>query len=84
MCMCANGVAFDALRLVEFIVNHRKLGKAAGLDKLSTEHLLCSLPVIFTALSRLFNLVIRVGHIPNDFGYSYTVPILKLAVKYHQ
>jgi len=54
-----------------------KLGKAAGLDGLSIEHLrYCSisLPCI---LAKLFNLMLFVGCVPREFGQSFTVPILK-------
>jgi len=67
---------FDA-ELVESVIYRMKLGKAAGLDGLSVEHLrYCSvsLPCI---LAKLFNLMLFVGSVPTDFGQSFTVPILK-------
>jgi len=53
-------------------------GKAAGLDSLTCEHLKYSHPIVITLLTKLFNLFIATGHIPNEFGVSYTVPIPKV------
>ena len=67
---------FDA-ELVESVINNMKLGKAAGLDGLTVEHLrYCdnSLPGI---LAKLFNVMLYTGCVPTDFGLSFTVPILK-------
>ena len=53
------------------------LGKAAGLDELTCEHLPHSYPIVVPILVKLFNLFIATGHIPTIFGASYTVPIPK-------
>ena len=53
------------------------MGKAAGLDTLTAEHLPYSHPAIATILSKLFNLIITSGHIPSKFGMSFTVSLLK-------
>ena len=53
------------------------MGKAAGLDTLTAEHLQYSHPAIATVLSKLFYLIITSGHIPPKFGMSFTVPLLK-------
>jgi len=47
-----------------------KLGKAAGLDGLTTEHLhYCnSIPCV---LSKLFNCMMAIGRVPTSFGQSY-------------
>ena len=39
--------------------------------------LLVSHPSIVVILSKLFNILIHVGHVPNEFGLSYTVPVPK-------
>ena len=54
-----------------------KRGKAAGLDGVTTEHLQYCHAILPCVLSKLFNLMIRVGHVPAGFGQSYTVPVLK-------
>ena len=52
-------------------------GKAAGLDEISGEHLKFSHPILVCILTKLFNLFILKGHIPSNYGASYTVPIPK-------
>jgi hypothetical protein len=67
---------FDA-ELVESVIVKLNRGKAAGLDGLTAEHLQychASLPCI---LAKLFNMMMRCGHVPASFGQSYTVPIPK-------
>ena len=71
-----NDLSFDA-ELVEKIVTKMKRGKAAGLDDLTAEHLVNYHPCLPTLLAKLFNLIIEIGEVPNNFGLSYTVPLLK-------
>ena len=67
---------FDA-ELVGNILLKLKRGKAAGIDQLTAEHLLYCHSVLPCILSKLFNLILRSGHVPCEFGHSYTVPLLK-------
>ena len=67
---------FD-VELISILVETMANGKAAGLDELSVEHLKFCHPIIMCILYKLFNLFITTGHIPGDFGASYTVPIPK-------
>jgi len=67
---------FDA-ELVDNIVTNMKRGKAAGLDGLTAEHLQYSHPCLPTLLAKLFNLIMDKGKVPNSFGRSYTIPLLK-------
>jgi len=67
---------FDA-GLVECVINDMKRGKAPGMDGLSAEHLQYSHPAVCLLLSKLFNLIMEVGCVPDDFGLTYTVPIPK-------
>jgi len=55
-----------------------KRGKAAGLDKLTTEHLVHSHPVLFAILAKLFNIIMLAGYVPYGFRLSYTVPLPKV------
>ena len=66
---------FDA-ELVDSIFSKMKHGKAAGLDGIFTEHLIfCQChPLLPAVLAKLFNLMIRTGHVPASFGMSSTVP----------
>jgi hypothetical protein len=54
-----------------------KRGKAAGLDGITIEHLQYGHPLLICCLSKLFNHMVKSGHIPLSFGQSYTVPLLK-------
>lgn len=67
---------FDT-ELISKLVEGLALGKAAGVDTLSSEHMKFSHPILVSLLTRLFNYFIFVGHIPDSFGVSYTVPIPK-------
>ena len=67
---------FDA-SLVESEINNMSRGKAAGLDGLSAEHLQYCHYALPTVLSKLFNLMIHRGYVPETFCQSYTVPLLK-------
>ena len=54
-----------------------KRGKAAGIDGLSVEHLQFSHSLLPAVLAKLFNIMLYNGHVPDSFGLSYTVPLLK-------
>ena len=71
-----NDLAFDA-ELIDGIINNMKKGKAAGLDGLTTEHLQHCHPSLPTLLAKLFNIIMETGIVPEKFGLSYTVPLLK-------
>ena len=68
--------SFD-VELVDSIVHQMKRGKAAGLDSLTIEHLQYGHLALYLLLTKLFNLFMKCGCVLNDFGLSYTVPILK-------
>jgi hypothetical protein len=65
------------IELVDNIISQLKRGKAAGLDGLTAEHLQYSHPVLPCILSKLFNLCVFNGVVPDQFCHSYTVPLLK-------
>ena len=67
---------FDA-ELVERVISRMKRGKAAGFDNITSEHLQFSHPLLPVILSKLFNCMMDIGHVPECFGQSYTVPIPK-------
>jgi len=67
---------FDA-ELTGKIIADMKRGKAAGFDGLTAEHLQHSHPALPTLLAKLFNLMMEVGYVPDDFHYSYTIPLPK-------
>ena len=63
--------------LIDIIVHNMKRGKAAGLDTITVEHFLNCHPSIYSLLSKIFNLLLKYGFVPDDFGRSYTVPLPK-------
>ena len=67
---------FDAA-LTDDVIRKMKAGKAAGIDGITAEHLKYSHALLPVILSKLFNLMMLVGHVPGSFGESYTVPIIK-------
>jgi hypothetical protein len=69
-------LVFD-VELVDNAVRSLCRGKAPGLDSISAEHLQHSHPVLITLLTKLFNFMISFGCVPQNFGYTYTVPIPK-------
>ena len=69
-------VPFDS-ELIDKLLCKIKKGKAAGIDELSAEHLQYAHPIVIVILCKLFNLFVLTGHVPPDFGKSYTVPIPK-------
>jgi len=77
-----SGVPFDDdalfdVELVDKSIRSCNRGKAAGLDSLTAEHLQYCHPVLCSILTKLFNLMIKVGYVPDGFGLSYTVPLPK-------
>jgi len=60
---------------VRYILNER--GKAAGLDNITVEHLRFTHYMLYCVLCKLFNFMIHCSHVPDCFGMSYTVPVMK-------
>ena len=54
-----------------------KRGKAAGLDEITSEHILFFHPALSLVLTRLFNIMLVNGVLPYNFCESYTVSIPK-------
>ena len=52
-------------------------GKAPGLDELTAEHLKFAHQAIAIVLTKLFNLMLKFGIVPDSFGRGYSVPIPK-------
>ena len=52
-------------------------GKAAGIDKVSSEHIIYSHPILHSCLLRLFNFMLKTGYVPNTFGKGIIVPLPK-------
>ena len=76
------GSAFDAqaavnVELVDFVIRGLKLGKAAGQDGISAEHLLYSHPLLCVLLSFLIRMMLKFSYVPDAFGIGTIIPLLK-------
>ena len=56
--------------LVEQVVGSMQRGKAAGLGEWCTEHVLYCHPLLLCILAKLFDLFLRCGRVPAQFGQS--------------
>jgi len=63
---------------IEAATAEMKRGKAAGLDELTTEHIVHSHPVLLVILAKLFNIIMYAGYVSYGFILSYTVPLPKV------
>jgi hypothetical protein len=61
-----------------------KVGKAADLDSLQSEHFINCHPIIGSILLRLFNMIMYFGHVPSGFRASYTIPLIKVKEHFSQ
>ena len=59
------------------IIRNLKRGKAAGMDKITCEHLQYSHPIVISCITMLFNLMIKHKYVPLAFGERVIIPIPK-------
>ena len=63
---------------VDYVIrNNMKCGKAAGADNLTLEHIIYSHPSIILHLCKLFNLMLKHGYVPDQFGRGIVIPLVK-------
>ena len=62
---------------LSIIVSKLKKGKASGYDGLMAEHIIHAHPVVVCFFTKLFNMMLSNGYVPDDFGIGITVPIPK-------
>jgi len=65
------------VELVDKCLRAMKLGKAAGVDNIETEHLHYAHPRLSVLLSILFNCMVVHGRVPAMFGNGVVVPLIK-------
>jgi len=79
--LCSDESVNDFLMSVEdvdtVIRTNMKRGKAAGIDNLTLERVLYSHPILVWHLCRLFNLMLKHGYVPNQFGRGIIIPLVK-------
>jgi hypothetical protein len=68
-----NTASTQNFQLVGDVTHNMKRGKAGGLDGLPIEHLIICRPILPYILARIFNLIMRAGYVPAQFGLSYTL-----------
>ena len=54
-----------------------KLVKALGFDGVMSEHLIHSRPIFILQISLLFQMMLMIHYVPNDFGKTIIIPLLK-------
>jgi hypothetical protein len=69
-------ILFNA-ELVALAAAKLHTGKTPGIDKLQTEHLLNSHPMIYNILAKLFHFFMKCKHVPGAFGRGIMIPIPK-------
>lgn len=62
---------------IEASLNCLKNGKASGPDGLTKENMIYAHPSIIIHLKLLFNMICVHGFVPDNFGHSVTVPVVK-------
>ena len=65
------------IELVDSLLSKMSKGKAAGIDKLTCEHIQNSHPIVTSTITKLFNLMLLHNYVPNDFGCGIIIPIPK-------
>jgi len=64
---------------VEKCTGMLKHGKAPGIDGLSTEHIVYCHPIIIVQLTCLFNSMLKLGYVLDEFGTGVIIPLMKNA-----
>ena len=57
-------------------------GKSPGVDNLTIDHLTHAHPVLYTLLSKLFYIMLKYNHVPDEFGVGIIIPIPKDSAKH--
>jgi hypothetical protein len=65
------------IETVELAIKSLKLNKAAGHDGIVSEHIMHSHPALVIHLKILFSMILKTGHVPDDFGKGIVIPISK-------
>jgi hypothetical protein len=62
---------------VDSIIFKLDNAKSAGFDNLSAQHLKFCHPIVIASITKLFNIMIRLGYVPDAFGVGITIPLPK-------
>ena len=66
-----------SIETVELAIKSLKLNKAAGHDGIVSEHIVHSHPALVIHLKILFSMILKTGHVTDDFGKGIVIPIIK-------
>ena len=53
------------------------MNRANDRNDLSAEHIIYAHPIIYNHIKRLFQLIVKHGHVPKDFKIGVIVPVMK-------
>ena len=62
---------------IEKGVNDLNLRRAGDRNDLSIEHVVCAHPIIYHHLYALFAIIIKRGHVPDNFKHGIIIPVIK-------
>ena len=62
---------------IEKVVNDLNLRRAGYINDLSIEHVMYAHPIIYHNLCVLFVIIIKHGHVPDDFKHGIIIPVIK-------
>ena len=65
------------VELIEKCIENLKKGKASGLDGLMAQHVSFAHQVLIVHLSLLFRIMLKHSSVPDAFGHSVVIPLLK-------
>lgn len=68
---------FVDVELLDGIIKGLSKGKAAGIDRLTAEHIQYCHPIVISILAMLFNIMFKYEYVPDAFGVGIIVPIPK-------
>ena len=67
------------IEIVNKIIDSMDENKSPGFDNLTIEHIKYAHPCLILILSKLFNLFLKNGYVPDDFGRGIATPIPKFS-----
>jgi hypothetical protein len=65
------------VELVDECIRSMKLGKAAGPDNLTSEHIVHAHPYLVMLLCDLYQVLAEIGYVPDEFGQGTIIPLVK-------
>ena len=78
-CMQSNSDCFNSVtvELIDRCIRRMQKGKASGPDDLCAEHMIYAHPSLVMHLKSLFQLILKHGFVPTNFGSGISIPLIK-------